>query len=169
MLALLAVLAIAFGATACGSDDGGDSDSGGTTTTEQEPLSKEDYLDQVNEAQTEYVAEVSKLNLANPSGPKDFAKSLDKVSGLTDTLEQQFADIVPPEDVTAEHEQLTQTLSDYNTVIKQQLDNLTSGDPQKVAEAAKKIGAASTTFSEDFDTTIDQINENLGLETNSSK
>ena len=167
VIAILAALAISAGAVACGSSDD-DNGSNGSDTSAQEPLSKDAYLEQVNAAQTQFANDAAKLNLANPSSAKDFGKSLGELKGRIDTLRKRLDDIVPPEDVTAEQDELVKQLTTYGTVIQQQKGALTSGDAQKAAAAAQKVGKASTTFSQEFDATIQQINDNLGLETSTA-
>lgn len=166
-IAILATLAISAGAVACGSDDdnGGSNDS---DTSAQEPLSKDAYLKQVNAAQTQFANDAAKLDLANPSSAKDFGNSLGELNGLIDTLRNRLDDIVPPDEVTAEQDELVKQLTTYGTVIKQQKGALTSGDAQKAAAAAQKVGKASTDFSQEFDATINKINDNLGLETSTT-
>jgi hypothetical protein len=164
-LALLAALTISFGAAACGSgddDDGGGS--AGAATSEQEPLDTNAYLEQVNEAQTEFAGDAAKLNLASPESAKAFGKSLGRLTGLIDTLRQQLAQITPPEDVVTQHDKLVEELGDYREAIGEDKGALASDDPQKQVAAAQKVGKASTAFSQEFDATIKQINDNLGLE-----
>jgi len=166
-IAILTTLAISMGAIACGSgDDNGNSN--GSDSSAQEPLSKEAYLKQVNAAQTQFANDAAKLNLANPSSAKDFANSLGSLNGLIDTLRKRLDDIVPPEQVTTQQDEVVQQLTDYGNVIQQQKGALTSGDAQKAAAAAQTVGKASTTFSREFDATIQQINNNLGLETSTT-
>ncbi len=161
-LALLAALTISVGAVACSSDD--DGGSGGADASEQEPLDTNAYLEQVNEAQTEFVGEAAKLNLANPASAKAFGNSLGQLTGLIDTLREQLAQIPPPEDVTTEHDELVEELGDYRQVIDDERGALMSENPEKAQTAARVVGTASTDFSQEFDATIKQINDNLGLE-----
>jgi hypothetical protein len=165
-LALLSALAIAVSATACGSgdDNNGDGGSGSADTAEQEPLDTNAYLDQVNAAQTAFATAAAKLNLANPASAKAFGKSLGQLTGLIDTLRRQLAQITPPEDVAAQHDKLVEELGDYRETIAEEKGALTSGDAQEQVAAAQKVGKASTAFSQEFDATIKQINDNLGLE-----
>jgi len=166
--AILAILAISAGAIACGSGDDDNGGSNGSGTTAEEPLSKEAYLEQVNRAQTRFANDAAKLSLANPSSAKDFGNSLGDLNGLIDTLRKRLDAIVPPEAVTAEQDALVQQLTGYGNVIERQRGALTSGDAQKAAVAARKVGKASTDFSREFDATIGQINDNLGLETSTA-
>jgi hypothetical protein len=166
-IAILAALSISMAAVACGSSDDDNGDSNGADTA-AEPLSKDAYLKQVNAAQTQFANDAAKLDLANPSSAKDFGNSLGELNGLIDTLRKQLDDIVPPDDVTAEQDELVKQLTTYGTVIRQQKGALTSGNAQKAAAAAQKVGKASTDFSQEFDATINQINDNLGLESSTT-
>jgi len=161
-------MAISVSVSACGSNDDDNGGSNGSATTAQEPLSKDAYLKQVNAAQTEFATDASKLNLANPSSAKDFGNSLGSLEGLIDTLRQQLAQITPPEDVATQHDDLVRQLGDYGDVIADQKGALTSGNPEQAKAAAQKVGKASTDFSHEFDATIAQVNENLGLETDTT-
>jgi hypothetical protein len=167
-IAILAALTISAGASACGSSDDDNGGSNGSDTSAQEPLSKDAYLKQVNAAQTEFATDAAKLNLANPSSAKDFGNSLGQLNGLIDTLRKRLDEIVPPDAVTTQQDEIVQQLRDYGDAIKQQKGALTSGDPQKAAAAAQKVGKASTEFSQEFDATIAEINDNLGLETSTT-
>lgn len=163
-LALLAALTISVGAVACGSGDDDGGSGSGSSSSEQEPLDTNAYLEQVNQAQTEFAGEAAKLNLANPESAKAFGTSLGQLTGLIVTLRQQLAQIVPPEDVSAQHGKLVAELGDYRQTIDEEKGALTSGDVQEQVAAAQKVGKASTSFSQEFDATIKQINDNLGLE-----
>jgi hypothetical protein len=164
--ALLAALAVSGGIAACGGGDDADGGgSGGSDSAESEPLDTDAYLEQVNGAQTDFATEAAKLNLANPASAKAFGNSLGELNGLIETLRKRLAAIEPPEDVASEHDALVRELGDYGDVIVAEQDALTSGDPEKARAAALKVGEASTEFSQQFDATIKQINDNLGLET----
>jgi hypothetical protein len=167
-VAVLAALTISASVGACGSGDDDNGGSNGSNASAQEPLSKDAYLKQVNAAQTKFATDAAKLNLANPSSAKDFGNSLGNLNGLIDTLRKRLAAMVPPDAVTAEQDELVEQLSDYGDVIQRQKGALTSGNPQRAAAAAQKVGKASTDFSQDFDATIKQINDNLGLETSTA-
>jgi hypothetical protein len=167
-VAILAALAISASFGACGSSDDDNGGSNGSDTSAQQPLSKDAYLKQVNAAQTEFANDAAKLDLANPSSANDFGNSLGELNGLIDTLRKRLDDIVPPDAVMSEQDALVQQLTDYGAVIEQQKGALTSGNAQKAAAAAQKVGKASTDFSQEFDATINEINDNLGLETSTT-
>jgi hypothetical protein len=162
LLALLATALLAFGAAACGSDDdSGDGGNGSAESSEPQPLSKSEYEKQLNKAQTDFAAKAGKLNLANPSSPKGFKGSLDKLVVHIDDLTERMEGIEPPEEVSAQHDKLIGLLEDYGDSIEEEKGGLDSGDNKEVVQAAQKLGKASTTFSTDFSETVNQINKRL--------
>lgn len=167
LAALLAAAALSVTFAACGSDDEeSSSDEPAATQTEQaEALSPDDYIKTVNEVQSEFASEAGKLNLANPSGPADFKKSLDELLVLLDTLVEDLDAADPPEEVSAEHEELVGTLRDYGDLVESNKQGLVSKDRAKIRASATKIGEGSTEFSQAFDAKIKEINDKLGKET----
>lgn len=164
LLALLAAALLALGAVACGSDDDNGDGGGGAAsaeTSEQEPLSTNAYLEEVNSAQTDFSSDAAKLNLANPSSPKGFKRSLDRLVGLIDGLTERLDAVAPPTSVESQHDQLVAQLTEYGDAIERQKGGLGSSDQAKVSSSASKIGEASTTFSTDFTETINKINGRL--------
>ena len=163
LVALLAVAVASLGLIACGGDDeksSGSADKGSQPAADK-ALSKNDYLTQVNEAQSQFAAESQKLDLANPKGPKDFQNKLRGLVPLVDDLTTELDDIEPPEQVTAEHDSLVTQLQDYEKVLQDNLKGLGGKDQTKVRKAAGAIGKASSRFSNTFDGTINDINAKL--------
>lgn len=149
LLPLIAVLVLATGVVACGGDDG-------TSTSD-----KNDYIEKVNSAQKEFADGAAKLNLANPSSPEDFKKSLDGLDPLLSGIVSDLEGVEPPEEVQAEHDKLVASLRDYQKVVNDNKEGLTSGEQAATQESAQTIGTASQKFSTDFDQTVDQINSKL--------
>jgi hypothetical protein len=165
---ILATLAIAAGAVACGSATDGNA-GGSDTSGDEAALSKHGYLKEVNAAQTEFATDAAKLNLANPSSAKQFGNSLGDLDALIQRLRKSLDQMAEPEAVTTEQNALVRVLGDYGNAIGEQKDALTSGDPERAKAAAQKVGKASTEFSRQFDASIEQINQNLGLKTSPDK
>ena len=164
--ALLAVLVVSLGLIACGGDDEESGSSGANTEQSDgggggDALSRNDYLTQVNDAQSQFASESQELDLANPKGPKDFQTKLEGLIPLVDDLITELDDIQPPEQVTAEHDKLVTQLQDYKTVLEDNIEGLGGGDQDQVREAAAAIGKASSEFSTTFDGTIKDINAKL--------
>lgn len=169
ILALLVVLVVAFTTVGCGNDETqspstnapSSSEPTGTDSAEKpsgEALSEPAYITAVNAAQSEFATKSGKLNLANPSGPKDFKKSLDKVGELIDTLVADLETITPPASVTTQHQKLIDIMSEYGEALDKDKNGLTSSDQAEVKRAATAIQKASTIFAKDFDATINDVN-----------
>ena len=149
LLPLLAVLALSVGFTACGGDDG--------TSTEE----KNEYIQKVNDAQKEFADGAAKLNLANPESPEDFKKSLDGLDPLLSGIVSDLDGIEPPEEVQAEHDKLVASMRDYQKIVNDNKEGLTSGEQESTQQSAQAIATASSKFSTEFDSTVDQINSKL--------
>jgi hypothetical protein len=149
LLPLMAVLALSLGVVACG---GG----GGTSTSD-----KNDYIQKVNDAQKEFADGAAKLNLSSPSSPEDFKKSLDGLDPLLSGIVSDLEGITPPDEVKAEHDKLISSMKDYQKIVDDNKDGLASGDQAATQKSAQAIASASSKFSTDFDTTVNQINTKL--------
>jgi hypothetical protein len=159
-LALLLSAVLAFGAVACGSE----ADSGGnapSATADQGSPGAQDYLGEIRSAQTDFATDAAGLDLADPSSPRAFKKALDPFVILIDRLTARLGRIEPPAEVTGQHNDLTAQLTEYRDTIERQKDGLGSENQQQVVKSATAIGKASTRFSETFDATIGEINEQL--------
>jgi hypothetical protein len=148
LLPLLAMLVLATGVAACGDD--------GTSTDD-----KNDYIEKVNDAQKEFADGAAKLNLANPSSPEDFKKSLDGLDPLLSGIVADLKGIDPPEEVQAEHDKLISSMESYQKTVNDNKAGLTSGEQSATQESAQAIATASSQFSTQFDQTVDQINNKL--------
>jgi len=149
LLPLLAVLVVSVGFTACGGDDG--------TSTDD----KNEYIQKVNDAQKEFADGAAKLNLANPSSPEDFKKSLDGLDPLLSGIVSDLEGIDPPEEVQAEHDKLIASMKDYQKIVSDNKEGLSSGEQEATQQSAQAIATASSKFSTEFDTTVNQINSKL--------
>jgi methyl-accepting chemotaxis protein len=165
ILALLLLL-LALVAAGCGGDDEPSSSGGGGTTQEEaEPagdaLSDEDYITELNEAQTTFVDAVSGLNLANPDSPNAFADAIEELSGNVDTLVGDLEQVNPPEEIADLHQQLIDGMTEYSATISENVEGL-RGEQSELLKAAQAISTASTEFSTEFGDLVAQINEKLG-------
>jgi hypothetical protein len=149
LLPLLALIVLATGVVACGGDDG-------SSTSD-----KNDYIEKVNAAQKEFADGAAKLNLANPSSPEDFKKSLDGLDPLLSGIVSDLEGIEPPEEVSAEHDKLVSSMRDYQKTVNDNKDGLTSGEQSATQESAQAIATASQKFSTEFDQTVNDINSKL--------
>jgi hypothetical protein len=149
LLPLLAVLVVSVGFTACGGDDG--------TSTDD----KNEYIKKVNDAQKEFADGAAKLNLSNPSSPEDFKKSLDGLDPLLSGIVSDLEGIDPPEEVQAQHDKLISSMKDYQKIVNDNKEGLASGEQDETQQSAQAIATASSKFSTEFDSTVNEINSKL--------
>lgn len=152
MLKLSRILLVAFAAVAliaagCGGD------------TEE----KNDYVDQVNKAQTEFADQVTKLSTAITSTSSSSAdqKTIESYQTAVDGVVKDLEGITPPEDVKAEHQQLVDAMSTYGESVGTALEDLQGGSAQDRLKAATELQTASTTAGTQINQAIEAINKKL--------
>ena len=128
---LVAFASVALIAAGCGGD------------TEE----KNDYVDQVNKAQTEFANQVTKLSSAITSTSSDSAdrKTIQSYQDAVDGVVKDLEGITPPEDVQAEHQQLVDAMSTYGDSVGAALEDLQGGSAQDRLKAATELQTASST------------------------
>lgn len=143
----MAFAAVALIAAGCGGD------------TEE----KNDYVDQVNKAQTEFADQVTKLSTAITSTSSDSAdqKTIESYQGAVDGVVKDLEGITPPEDVEAEHQQLVDAMSAYGKSVSTALEDLQGGSAQDRLKAATELQQASSTAGTQINQAIDAINKKL--------
>lgn len=144
---LVAFASVALIAAGCGGD------------TEE----KNDYVDQVNKAQTEFANQVTKLSSAITSTSSDSAdrKTIQSYQDAVDGVVKDLEGITPPEDVQAEHQQLVDAMSQYGKSVGTALDDLQGGTAQDRLKAAQELQQASTQAGTEINQAIDAINKKL--------
>lgn len=152
MLKLSRILLVAFAAVAliaagCGGD------------TEE----KNDYVDQVNKAQTEFADQVTKLSTAITSTSSSSAdqKTIESYQTAVDGVVKDLKGITPPEDVKAEHQQLVDAMSTYGDSVGAALEDLQGGSAQDRLKAATELQTASSTAGTQINQAIEAINKKL--------
>lgn len=144
---LIAFAAVALIAAGCGGDT-------------QE---KNDYVDQVNKAQTQFADQVTKLSSAITSTSSDSAdvKTIESYQSAVDKVVTDLKGITPPDDVKAEHQQLVDAMSSYAKSVGTALDDLQGGTPQDRLKAATSLQKASSQAGTEINQAIDAINKKL--------
>ncbi len=152
MLKLSRILLVAFAAVAliaagCGGD------------TEE----KNDYVDQVNKAQTEFADQVTKLSTAITSTSSSAAdqKTIESYQTAVDGVVKDLEGITPPEDVKAEHQQLVDAMTTYGESVGTALEDLQGGSAQDRLKAATELQTASSTAGTQINQAIEAINKKL--------
>lgn len=144
---LVAFASVALIAAGCGGD------------TEE----KNEYVDQVNKAQTEFANQVTKLSAAITSTSSEATdrKTIQSYQDAVDGVVKDLEGITPPEDVKAEHQQLVDAMSQYGESVSSALDDLQGGTAQDRLKAAQELQKASTQAGTEINQAIDAINKKL--------
>ena len=145
MKRLLAGLAIilALGLVACGGD------------TE----AKNDYVEAVNKAQTDFATSISKAPTgANASDP---GSVFDKMAASVDKVVADLKAVEPPDAVQEQHDRLVSELEKFGAAIEDAGESLASRDPQKIASAQAEFAQKASDVGTKIGTAIQQINSEL--------
>lgn len=144
---LMALAAVALIAAGCGGD------------TEE----KNDYVDQVNKAQSDFAAQVQKLSTAITSTSSDAAdqKTIQSYQTAVDGVVKDLEGITPPQDVEAEHQQLVDAMASYGKSVGSALGELDGGSAEDRLKAATQLQQASATAGTQINQAIEAINTKL--------
>jgi peptidoglycan hydrolase CwlO-like protein len=145
-LALLAALALSLVAAGCGDDT----------------AAKNEYVDAVNKAQTDFAAAVQKIQADASSASPDQAKQVfDDLAGEVDNVVSDLEAVEPPEEVSDLHNRLVDQMGSFGDSIREAGDSIDGGDPQAIIEATTKFSQEVSKLGTDISTTINEINQQL--------
>ena len=123
---------------------------------------KNDYVDQINEIQTQFVDDVNNVvSGQTPSTPDDAANLATDLADLTDQTADDIAAVDPPDEVADLQQELVSTLHDVADQIDSAGDAFSSGNPQQAAQAATELQTATQKAQTDLNRIIDEINSTL--------
>ena len=155
VLRALALLALAFTASglglgACGGDD--------------DRKAKNDYVKQVNIAQSEFAANVETVaeRITNKSSSSQDRKTLQEFQTAIDDVVADLRAIEEPDAVKSEHAQLVKAMSGFGAEIRKATRALRNPDTNTIAEAQRTIQGATQTVNVRIDQAIAAINSKLG-------
>ena len=137
--ALVAALAIA----ACGNEE------------------QNDYVDQVNAAQTEFVDEMTAVAQAPPTSPGQIDQLITDMQSTIESFTGDLEGIEAPDDVADLHDQLITSMAEIGDQLGELSTGLQSGDPQELAAAATELAQVATKAQTDLTNLIAQINSEL--------
>jgi len=144
----------------CGGDDG---DSGGDDGGD--PLSEEDYANEINDVLTTFGEESITLGgeLAASTSPEELRSGVGDLSGLTQSAVDDLNGIEPPEEATEAHETLTSALEGYLEDIETLADAVESDDPTAAQDAALEFQESAVDVQADLAEAVTQLEE-AGIE-----
>ena len=144
---LAATLALALVATGCGGD----------TKT------KNAYVDQVNRAQSNFVAVVddSQSRLQGNASNQETATQLDMIRAAAAKVVVQLRGIKPPDKVRTLHASLVKEARGLVDAFQKAADAYRSGDPAKILTAKVDLGKDIDRVNAQLNATIQQLNTKL--------
>jgi hypothetical protein len=147
VLLALALAVVALGA--CGGDD--------------DRKAKNEYVSQVNAAQSEFAANVSKVSqrITNKSSSREDRRTLEQFQAAIDGVVTDLKAIKVPGDVKSEHAQLVGAMSGFGAQIKSAVSALRNPTQAGVLAARQSIATAAQTVNVRVQTAIAAINSKL--------
>lgn len=129
----------------------------------EDGAAKNDYVDQVNVAQTRYASTATKIKqqITTTSTPQQDRSALTRYVGAIDTLLSTLRSIKVPGEVNAEHGRLVAATADLRGEVAQIAKQLRSATTRVLADAQRKLGAATITFNSTVSAATDAINTKL--------
>jgi hypothetical protein len=122
---------------------------------------KNDYVDQVNEIQSNLQTQAAAEISSAPTSPAQAGKFAEKLQQLFADAADQLEAVDPPEDVADLHAQLVAKVRDVGDQIGKVVDAFNSGNPQQIKQAASELQSAISTSQTELSSLIDQINSTL--------
>jgi len=144
---VIAALAVALVAGGCGGD----------TKT------KNAYIDQVNRAQSDFVAVVddSQARIQGNQNDQETATQLDMIRAAAAKVVVKLRAIKPPDNVRTLHAGLVKEAQGLVTAFAKAADAYRSGDPSKILTAKVDLGKDIDQVNAAINTTITQLNNKL--------
>jgi len=149
LLATAIVLAAALGA--CGTQDS---------------AAKNDYVKQVNAAQTQFASAATrvKLQITKMSSAAHDRRALDRFVSTIDTLAGRLRAIKVPGDVRAEHGRLVAVMADHSEEVSQITETMRSPTTTVLEDVQRKLSAATITVNANLSSATASINSKLPAE-----
>lgn len=122
---------------------------------------KNDYVDAVNKAQTDFNETVGKVQTGATSGAADAEKNFDALGASLDKVVADLKAVDAPDDVKAEHDQLVANMAEFGDVIEKFGEQVSSGDQQKILDAQTELITDAGEIATKISQTITQINTKL--------
>jgi hypothetical protein len=145
--ALLAALVLSLVASGCG-----------------DTADKNEYVDLVNKAQTDFADGVGKLQgtTSEEASAKEQAKAVfDQLQASVDKIVADLKAVEAPEEVKAQHDTLIEEIGKFDTAIGKASASLAGGSMQDILEAQTTFAAELADVGTNITATIAQINQKL--------
>jgi RecA/RadA recombinase len=123
---------------------------------------KNDYVDAVNQLQTDLVDQVTEATSdANPTTQKQAADYAGRIADVFGNSADEFEAVDPPEDVADLHQQLVEEIRSIAADTRKAEQTLRTGSPQEAQRALTDLQTAATDAQNQLNSLIDEINTDL--------
>jgi len=121
---------------------------------------KNDYVDEVNEAQTTLQDDISGL-AQTPQSPDELVGFYENTVQSLDEAVASLEDIAPPDEVADLHDQLIIEVQGLADVITGAADEIQQGGAAAVPGAVSQLATEGSKLQSEFSATIDEVNSEL--------
>ena len=126
--------------------------------------SKNDYVEAINKAQTDFVDNVQKASSTPSTGSDPIASAKGTFSSIDKAIDTVIGDLTavePPDEVKNLHQDLIKEMNDLKAEVAKAGDSLDSKDPAKLSAAQSDFAKNATELQTRFAKTISAINQKL--------
>jgi len=129
----------------------------------QDSASKNDYVKQVNVAQTQFASAATRVNqeITERSTARQDRRALDRFVVTIGTLVNGLRAIKVPGDVRAEHRRLVDVLAGHGKEVSQITASLSAPTTSVLEEVQRKLSAATITVNAGLGSATASINDKL--------
>jgi hypothetical protein len=121
-----------------------------------------DYVDQVNAVQTEFLNAMTAAASTPPTNPSQAGDLISSMEDAFNTAAEDLQAISPPDDVADLHQQLIDKMSELGDKVSEVGKALKSGNQQQAQQAAQELQDALLQAQTDVTDLTTQINDQLG-------
>lgn len=126
--------------------------------------SKNDYVEAINKAQTDFASNVQKVGTSSSAGSDPAAAAKQTFASLGTAIDKVVADLKavdPPDDVKDLHNELVSEMQEFKSQVDGAAKSLDSGDATAVLKAQSKFAQSASTLGTRISKTISDINTKL--------
>ena len=126
--------------------------------------SKNDYVEAINKAQTDFANNVQKVGSSSSTGSDPAEAAKQTFTSLSTAIDKVVADlkgVEAPDEVKDLHNDLISEMEEFKGQVKDAADSLESKDPTAILKAQSKFAQSASTLGTRISKTISDINSKL--------
>ena len=126
---------------------------------------RNDYVDTVNQIQTDALQAVNQSTAAPPETKADIAEQLDAAEGILANAVAELEEVEVPEEAQAGHPELVAGIEEMRDLFARTAERVRSaGSSAEAFTELTELVAETATVGTEIDAAISQINQDLGAE-----